>query len=47
LLEKIQPGYKKDIVGDLGIVKAGYEVWKTIMLFDYDQIALDAVSTTD
>jgi len=38
-LEKMHPDYKKDIFGDYGICKEGYEVWRTIMLFDYEHIS--------
>ena len=42
-LGKVHQGYRKDIFGDLGIVKEGYEVWRTIMMFGYDHLSLDAV----
>ena len=38
-LEKSHPNHKRDIFGDLGICKDGYEVWRTIMLFDYNHIS--------
>lgn len=41
-LEKMHPSYKKDIFGDYGICKDGYEVWRTIMLFGYEHISEDA-----
>ena len=43
-LEKLHPEHKKDIFGDLGIVKDGFEVWRTIMMFNYDHLVLDAVA---
>ncbi len=33
----------KDIFGDLGVVKGGFEVWRTIMQFDYDFLSQGAV----
>jgi hypothetical protein len=37
------PEHRKDIFGDLGVVKEGFEVWRTIMLFDYDFLSQGAV----
>lgn len=37
------PDHRKDIFGDLGVVKEGFEVWRTIMLFDYDFLSHGAV----
>jgi hypothetical protein len=42
-LEKRHPENKKDIFGDLGICKDVYEVWRTIMMFDFEHLAVDAV----
>ena len=42
-LEKHYPEHKKDIFGDLGIVKNVYEVWRTKMMFDYDHVSVGAV----
>jgi hypothetical protein len=36
------PELLKDIFGD-GVVKDGFELWRTIMLFDYDHLSVDAV----
>ena len=33
----------RDIFSDLGVVKDGFELWRTIMLFDYDHLSVDAV----
>jgi hypothetical protein len=37
------PDHRKDIFGDLGVVKEGFEVWRTIMLFDYDFLSQGSV----
>jgi hypothetical protein len=42
-LEKLYPENKKDIFGDLGIIKDGYEAWRTIMMFDYHYLVDSAV----
>lgn len=42
-LEKLYPEHKKDIFGDLGVVKDGFEVWRTIMMFDYNHLVMDSV----
>ncbi|MCW3978607.1 MAG: hypothetical protein NWF12_02555 [Candidatus Bathyarchaeota archaeon] len=41
------PDHGKDIFGDLGVVKEGFEVWRTIMLFDYDFLSQGAVDQGD
>ena len=37
------PENKKDIYGDLGVVKDGYEVWRTIMMQGYEHMKQEAV----
>ncbi len=37
-LAKSHPDNVKEIFGDFGVVKDGYEVWKTIMLFGYESL---------
>jgi hypothetical protein len=37
------PEHRKDIFGDLGVVKEGFEVWQTILLFDYDFLSQGSV----
>lgn len=41
-LSKMYPDNKKDIFGDLGIVKDSFEIWKTINYFDYESLSLGA-----
>jgi len=38
------PAKRKDIWGDLGIVIDPFEIWRSIMLFDYDFFSQDAIS---
>jgi hypothetical protein len=37
------PEHVKDLFGDLGVCKDGFEVWQTICLFDYAYLSRDAV----
>ena len=37
------PDNRKDIFGDRGVVKEGFEVWRTILLFDYDFLSQGSV----
>lgn len=46
LAEKF-PSYKKDIFGDLGIVKDGFEIWQTICYFDYEYLSQGAIENDD
>ena len=41
------PGNAKDIWGDLGVVIEPFEVWRSIMLLDYNVFQKDAVDTGD
>jgi hypothetical protein len=41
-LASMHPAFKRDIYGDLGVCKDGYEVWRTIMMFGYDHLSEDA-----
>ncbi len=42
VLASMHPAFKRDIYGDLGVCKNGYEVWRTIMMFGYDHLSEDA-----
>jgi len=44
LLAEKFPGKRKDIWGDLGIVIDPFEIWRSIMLFDYDFFSQGAIS---
>lgn len=37
----------KEIWGDFGVCKDGYEIWKSICLFEYDFLSEDAIETDD
>lgn len=37
------PNNKKDLFGDLGIVIRGFEIWKTICLYDYQFLSENAL----
>ena len=37
------PDNLNDIFGDLGVIKDGYELWRTIMLYGYDHLSIEAV----
>ena len=41
-LESMHPALKRDIHGDLGVCMGEYEVWRTIMMFDYHHLSEDA-----
>jgi len=43
-LAKNFPAQRKDIWGDLGIVIEPFEVWRSIMLFDYEFFSQGAIS---
>lgn len=42
-LAKLYPDSLKDLYGDLGVCTNGFEIWKTICLFNYDFLSEDAV----
>ena len=42
-LASLYPDSLKDIFGDLGIVKDGYELWRSILLYGYDHMSNDSV----
>ncbi len=42
-LAKKYPEHRKDIFGDLGVCVELFELWRTIMLFDYDFLSLNAL----
>lgn len=44
-LSEKYPESKKDLFGDLGIIKDGFELWKTICLFDYNFLSDKAIET--
>jgi hypothetical protein len=41
------PDNRKDIYGDLGIIIESLEIWRSIALFDYDFLAVNAVKQND
>jgi len=41
------PNHKKDIFGDLGVIKDGFEIWQTICYFDYEYLSQDALERGD
>lgn len=42
-LLRLYPTKVKDLWGDLGVAVHGFEIWKTIRLFDYNYWAFDAI----
>jgi hypothetical protein len=42
-LIKLYPERVKDLWGDLGVCPFEFEIWKTICLFDYDELSKDAI----
>ncbi len=42
-LAKQYPDNLKDLWGDLGVVVGEFEIWKSIVLFDYDYLSRDAI----
>ena len=40
-LARIYPDSLKDLYGDLGVCTKGFEIWKTICLFDYHFLSED------
>jgi len=43
ILAKKYPNNRKDIWGDMGVVIESFEIWKCIMLLDYDFYIKDAI----
>jgi hypothetical protein len=47
LLSYKYPDNIKEIWGDFGVCRNGFEIWKSICLFDYDFLSEDAVEEED
>ena len=44
-LSVLYPDGKKDLWGDKGVIIKGFEIWRTICLFDYDYLSREALET--
>lgn len=42
-LANLYPEYKKDLFGDLGVAVHEFELWKCILLFEYDFLSQGAI----
>ena len=46
-LSKLYPNNLADLWGDLGVKVKGFEIWKTILLFDYEFLSKGAIEKKD